>query len=118
MVKRVWIQLYIGDEKSGKAFKIEVNDNDDIDDLSEAAKKKCRTALEHCDAARLDVFKAGTKYPPEEKDKLSPGKTVPLDTTDEMALLVVAPPMKAPEPGKNLFCCFHGCIYEWTARSF
>jgi hypothetical protein len=95
----VWIQLYIeGQGKIGRAFKIRVEAQADIDDLAKAVYKDGGKSLEHCEAFQLEIFKAGTEFPPKEKDKLRPGKPVPKDTTDENPLRVMAP---VNQSGKN-----------------
>jgi hypothetical protein len=78
---KVWVQLYIGNTKSGDVFKARVGAKEDIDDLKTVVYQARHTSLGHCDAAHLDVYKAGTK--------LSPKEEVPLDP-DEI-LRVVAP---------------------------
>jgi Crinkler effector protein N-terminal domain len=92
----VWVQLYIGEEECGGAFKVKTAANGDIDDLKKAVKKERTNDLAHCDAARLAVYSAGTEFPKEE-DELRPGKPVPTDSTDESPLRVVAP---EKQPGK------------------
>jgi hypothetical protein len=90
----VWIQLYIeGQGKIGRAFCIEISSlsKDRIDDLAKAVYKAGEKSLGQCDAFQLEIFKAGTEFPPKEEDKLRPGKPVPKGTTDENPLRVVAP---------------------------
>jgi Crinkler effector protein N-terminal domain len=87
----VWVQLYIGEEKSGNTFKVLVKATGNIDDLKEAVKEKRPNDLANCDAAQLAVYNAGSKCPSEEEDPLSPCEGVPKDTTCPRPLRVVAP---------------------------
>jgi hypothetical protein len=87
----VWVQLYIGEDKSCDVFKMRVGANHDIDDLKKAVHQARGKSLGHCDAADLVVYKAGTEFPTKEEDKLRPSLIVPTDTTDENPLRVLAP---------------------------
>ena len=95
-VQVVWVQLYIGKAETGRAFSIAVDSlpNHNVDDLTTAVKEKCPNVLAHCDAFQLTVYNPGGEFPKED-DKLSPGKPVPTNTTDENPLRVVA------QAGKN-----------------
>jgi hypothetical protein len=91
MADEIWVQLYIGEDKSGDVFKMGARGNQDIDDLKKAVHQARGKSLGHCDAADLLVYKAGTQFPSKEEDKLRPSSSVPKDTTDENPLRVVAP---------------------------
>jgi hypothetical protein len=96
--KKVWVQLYIGEDKSGRAFKIEVDVKGDFDDLANAVYEANNNFLGHCNAAQLVVYNTGTDLPRQEEVKLDPGDPVPKVTTSRNPLRVVAP---ATEDGKN-----------------
>ena len=98
---KVWVQLYIGEKKSGEdPFQVRVAVNSNIDDLKEAAYDKCAKSLAHCEARQLVVYKHGTDLENlKEGDKLKPGKAVPPGTTDDNPLCVVAP--ENQPQGKN-----------------
>jgi hypothetical protein len=92
----VWVQLYIGEVKSGQAFDVDhVPTN--ISALKKAVKKERSNGLGHCDAADLAVYKAGTDVPPKEEAPLRPDKPVPPGSTYDEPLRVVAP---EKQPGK------------------
>ena len=86
----VWVQLYIGKKTSGSPFKIRVEGESDIDDLKKAVKEACQDDLGSLAHRKLVVYNPGGEFPKEE-DKLSPGKHVPTNTTDENPIRVVAP---------------------------
>jgi Crinkler effector protein N-terminal domain len=90
----VWVQLYIGNDKSRDAFRVKANRNIIIDDLKTAVYQAKDKSLGHCNAADLAVYKAGTDVPPKEDDKLDPGDAVSTHTTKNSSkhpLRVVAP---------------------------
>ena len=58
----VWVQLVIGRERNGEAFKIKPIPSD-INDLKEVVKTKRAKSLEHCDAAVLSVYSPATVLP-------------------------------------------------------
>ena len=102
--EEVWVQLYIGNDKSGGAFPIEIASlrKDRIHDLAKAVYEAKDKSLGHCDAADLLVYKAGTDFPAEGEAPLGPGKAVPTGTTDENPLVVVAPaPAPHPPPAQK-----------------
>jgi hypothetical protein len=101
MTEEVWVQLYIGKDKSGQVFPIEIASlsKDRINDLANAVHQANSNSLGHCDASQLFVYKAGTELPPKEEDPLRPSLIVPKDTTDENPLRVLAPENK--QQGKN-----------------
>jgi hypothetical protein len=102
MAKEVWVQLYVqGEGKIGRVFCIEIASlaKDRIDDLAKAVHQASSKSLGHCDAFQLEVYRAGTEFPPKEEDKLSPGILVPEGTTAENPLRVMAPAI-----GKNVSC--------------
>lgn len=87
----VWIQLYLGQEKSGDVFGISVPVNN-IDSLRKAVKEECKPKLDYCAASDLVVYAAGTDVPiPEGTESLDPWDTVPTNSTGPMPLIVVAP---------------------------
>jgi hypothetical protein len=103
MTEEVWVQLYIGKDKSGRVFPIEIASlsKDRINDLANAVYEANNNVLGHCNAAQLVVYKAGTELPPKEEDPLDPGEAVPTDTTSKNPLRVLAP---VNQQGKNLSC--------------
>jgi hypothetical protein len=97
--KKVWVQLYIGEDKSGRAFKIEVDGKGDVDDLANAVYEANNNVLGHCNEAQVVVYNPGTEIPLNEGDKLDPGDAVSEHTTSsKYPLRVVAP---ANQSGKN-----------------
>ena len=101
----VWVQLYVGEDKSGHVFPIEIASlaKDRIHELTEAVKDKRPNRLAHCDAADLAVYNPGTEFPRNEEDKVDPGDDVSeYTTTSKNPLRVVAPENK--QQGKNLWC--------------
>jgi Crinkler effector protein N-terminal domain len=98
MAEEVWVQLYIGKDKSGDVFKIRVGANQDIDDLKKAVAKELKHDLHHIHYSKLLVFQAGTESPRNEEVKLRPSSIVPKTTTDENPLRVLAP---VNQSGKN-----------------
>jgi hypothetical protein len=105
MTEVIWVQLYIGKDKSGRAFKMEVDVKGDVDDLANAVYEANNNVLGHCNAAQLVVYKAGTELPPKEEDPLDPGEAVPTDTTSKNALRVLA-----PEQSKNVRVLTRRCF--------
>jgi hypothetical protein len=107
MTEEVWVQLYIGKDKSGRVFPIEIASlsKDRINDLADAVYEANGNSLGHCNAAQLVVYKAGTELPRKEEDPLDPWTKVPTDTIGEKPLCVVAP-ANVNQQGKNL-SCFH-----------
>jgi hypothetical protein len=101
MAEEVWVQLYIGKDKSGRVFPIEIASlpKDRINDLADAVHQAKGKSLGHCNAADLVVYKAGTELPPKEEDPLRPSLIVPKDTTDENPLRVLAPAVKLNQQG-------------------
>jgi hypothetical protein len=101
MAEEVWVQLYIGEDKSGRVFKMRVGANQDINDLAKALAEECKDDLGSIHYSKLRVYKAGihmhTQFPPKEEDELDPWEAVPTDTTGKSPLRVLA-------PGKNLSC--------------
>jgi hypothetical protein len=111
MAEEVWVQLYIGGDKSGRVFQVRlVGAKQNIDNLADAVHQANGKSLGHCDARQLDVYKAGTEFPTKEEDKLEPWWDVPKDTTGESPLCVLA-------PGKNYHAVFasQGDIYSTSA---
>jgi hypothetical protein len=100
---KVWVQLYIGEEECGSAFKVLVEATGDIDDLTKAVYQANDKVLGHCNPPQLAVYKAGTDVPPKEEDKLRPGKPVPTDSTDENPLCVLAPAREVNQRGTLAF---------------
>jgi hypothetical protein len=92
----VWVQLYIGKTKSGEVFSIRPVPNN-VDHLKKAAYAAKDKSLEHCNAADLVVYNAGTDFPKEEEVPLFPDDHVSIDTTARNPLRVVAP---EKQPGK------------------
>jgi hypothetical protein len=83
----VWIQLYVGDQKSGGATKILCQRDLDIDDFTKLVKEKRAAELQDCDAQDLVVYSHGTL------DFRGDGldSTTPDGTTKEQPLIVRAP---------------------------
>jgi hypothetical protein len=109
MTEEVWVQLYIGKDKSGREVKSgDVFDIDHVPNNISALKKAVHQAkgksLGHCDTADLVVYKAGTESPPKEEDELDPGEAVPTATTSKNPLRVVAP-ANLNQQGKNVAVC-------------
>ena len=93
----VWVQLYIGEKKSGRVFPINLKVNGIINDLAEAVKEKRSNALANYDAAELEVYNNNN-----EKVKLDPRDPVPMDVdTKENPLVVEAPAREVNQQGKN-----------------
>eukprot|EP00978_Attheya_sp_CCMP212_P003112 scaffold6390_cov53-Attheya_sp.AAC.1 len=64
MSTTVWIQLYIGDVKTGQPFDVtdfELGGN--VSALKKAVKEQCKHKLDFCDAIDLVVYAAGTAVP-------------------------------------------------------
>jgi hypothetical protein len=97
MAEEVWVQLYIGKDKSGDVFDIDHVPNN-ISALKKAVHQANSNSLGHCDASQLFVYKAGTESPRIEEVKLRPSSIVPKTTTDENPLRVLAP---VNQSGKN-----------------
>jgi hypothetical protein len=85
--------------------------------LKEAVHQASSKSLGHCDAFQLEVYKAGTEFPPKEEDKLRPGELVPPDSTDENPLRVVAPAI-VKQQGKNLLSTIPISRYFTNAHRF
>jgi hypothetical protein len=100
MADEVWVQLYIGEDKSGDVFDIDYVPNN-VSALKKAVHQANGNSLGHCDARQLDVYKAGTQFPSKEEDKLRPGSIVPKDATDETPLRVLAPGKMIVQPMLN-----------------
>jgi hypothetical protein len=98
----VWVQLYIGKDKSGDVFEVPSGNN--IGALKEAVKEKRPNDLANCDAARLEVYNAGGEFPSEDEAPLRPGKAVPTGTTDENPLRVVAPSGHGQQQHNTVSC--------------
>ena len=101
-VQVVWVQLYIGKDKRGRVFGIDIASLDGkkrIQELATAVYQTTDKSLGHCNAADLVVYKAGTECPGEGEDELEPDIRVPNDTTDENPLRVVAPARKGNQQG-------------------
>jgi hypothetical protein len=95
-VQVVWVQLYIGKDKSGDVF--EVPSGKSIDAFKKAVHQEAGNLLGHCRPFQLDVYNAGIKCPSEDEAPLSPWEGVPKDITGPRPLRVVAPQKKQ---GKN-----------------
>jgi hypothetical protein len=88
----VWVQLYIGQEKSGDDPFGVYDFSGNVDQLKVAVKEKCSNTLSHCDAASLKVYTPGTKVPIlEGTTSIDPGGEVPKGTNSKGPLIVVAP---------------------------
>jgi Crinkler effector protein N-terminal domain len=88
----IWIQLYVGKDKSGSVFKIRVGANQDIDDLKKAVAEERKDDVGSLHYSKLDVYNPGTEIPLNEGDKLDPGDAVSEHTTSSKnPLRVVAP---------------------------
>ena len=95
--EEVWVQLYIGKDKSGQVFDIDHGSKITISALKKAVYQASAKSLEHCDPRSLEIYEAGTEFPTEEAP-LRPGLNVPTGSTDEKPLRVVAP---VNQSGKN-----------------
>ena len=98
----VWIQLYLGTEKSGSVFELRQILNN-VNDLKEEVKKRRSNTLRHVDDTGLKVYRAGTPVPvPKGTDPLEPWKPVPTNTTGPAHLIVIAPVQveQQPQQGK------------------
>jgi hypothetical protein len=82
----VWIQLYVGNQKSGRATKILCKPDLDIDDFTKLVKENQAVVLQSCNAEDLVVYPHGTLD--FRGDGLS---TTPDGTTKEQPLIVMAP---------------------------
>jgi Protein kinase domain len=92
----VWVQLYIGKDKSGRVLGIDIASLDGkkrIQELAEAVyNRKKDNALAHTHSDDLFVYKAGTECPAEGEEPLDPGDAVSKHTTSSKnPLRVVAP---------------------------
>jgi hypothetical protein len=111
MDEEVWVQLYIGEDKSGEVFSIQPVPKH-IDDLKKAVHQAMDTSLGHCNVAHLLVYKAGTQFPSKEEDKLRPSSSVPKDTNDEKPVRVLAP-ANVNQQGKNfIMLSLPPCYYN------
>jgi hypothetical protein len=81
----VWIQLYVGNQKSGQATKILCKRDLDIDDFTKLVKENQAVVLQSCNAEDLVVYPHGTLD--FRGDGLS---TTPDGTTKEQPLIVRA----------------------------
>jgi hypothetical protein len=89
--EEIWIQLYVGKDKSGSVFDIDhVPKN--ISALKKAVAEERKDDVGSLHYSKLDVYNPGTEIPPKDEAPLRPGKAVPTGTTDENPLRVVAPP--------------------------
>ncbi|CAB9507418.1 expressed unknown protein [Seminavis robusta] len=79
----VWVQLYIGDDESGGAFKIK-HIPDDISDLKEKVYERNKAILGHCVDAQLVVYSHGTKPPFSNDNAVDPGDDVLVPKLDSV----------------------------------
>ena len=88
----IWIQ--VSDTNGinvGAKFKIK-SEPEDVDDLCEAIKVKLEPDLNHCSAARLSVYPAGTAFGNyNTTNALDRGEAPPVGTTSKAPLVVIAP---------------------------
>jgi hypothetical protein len=101
----VWVQLYVGGDKSGDDFQVTANGSINIDGLKKAVYQANDKVLGHCNPPQLAVYKAATDVPPKEEDKLDPGDAVSEYTTknsSEHPLRVVAPDL--PQRNTTVSC--------------
>ena len=99
----VWIQLYVGDQESGRATRILCKRDSIIDDFARLVKTEYPEFLNCFSSAHLLVYPHGTPLDALNHDgRLRPGGPVPGGTTDEQPLLVMAPSAAVPQLGKCL----------------
>jgi HNH endonuclease len=63
MASKVWVQLYVGEAKSGDALRLKIEANQEIEDLKKAAYDAKDKSLGHCNAADLLVYAPDTERP-------------------------------------------------------
>lgn len=106
------MQLYIGDEKAGGAFKIQ-GTLADLSELKEGVKEKRKNALAHVDASELTVYPSGTVVPlPEDAVPLNAWDVVPGGSSGPSPLIVVAPQQQ--QPNGKLHCVALHCVASNT----
>jgi hypothetical protein len=99
-----WVQLYVGDQKTGQATRIRCERDSNIDCLTYLVQAEY-PELNGISSACLDVYPPGTPLDGLNDDAyLDPGDPVPGGTTGEQPLMVIAPPAV---PSK---CC--ECIHS------
>jgi len=91
----VWIQLYLGDQKTGHVTKIRCKFDLDIDDFTKLVKAEAPNYLNTVDPIHLVVYPPGTPLDAlNDNDRLRCGGPVPGGTTDEQPLVMVIAPMR------------------------
>jgi hypothetical protein len=93
----VWVKIYYkGQEEAiGDAIKIKPIP-DDVADLRDTIREKCPNVLHGIDANMLAVYPTDTSLPVSNaSEPLKSGGSVPLHTTDEEPLIVIAPKPQA-----------------------
>jgi hypothetical protein len=89
----VWIQLYLGDQKTGQATKIRCKFDLDIDDFTKLVKAEVPNYLNTVDPIHLVVYPPGTPLDAlHDNDRLRCGGPVPGGRTDEQPLVMVIAP--------------------------
>ena len=91
----VWFQLYIGNDKSGRADKIRLSQGDDMADFRKAVKAECHPNLEGWAPNELAVYPVDTTVPVSVESSTNPfdsGDAVPGNTTSKKPLVVWARP--------------------------
>jgi hypothetical protein len=88
----IWIQVRdTNGENVGNVVKIN-SELDDVDDLCKAIKVELEPDLNHCSAARLSVYPAGTAFGNcNTTNALDRGDEPPVGTTSKAPLVVIAP---------------------------
>jgi hypothetical protein len=108
----VWCELYFKPEgvgnyvKCGRATKVRVAVDADIDNLTEAVENKFSKDLTHCSAARLNVYPPGTSIPiQDDTEACESYDNIPQTKTTHdrkpTPLIVVAPPKPASQEGES-----------------
>ena len=96
----VWVQIYVGGEKSGTEFGIYDETVDTVDELRVAVKEACKPDLDYCSRNKINVYATCTVVP-------TPESTEPHDLRNKVSdhykqgntLIVVAlPPVQVPGP--------------------